>query len=99
MSSPIVFNQTNLLFNTKFIEELSEMLNGSLEQVHSEHINVTIFISGGSHEEGKYVIPLDVLLPFLKEKTKLQCWRDYGYWTQTKVPAMLQEYFTADKNQ
>lgn len=62
-----------------------------------ERYNRTVIIhtSGGSHPEGRYSIPYKVLSDFIVLKTELPCWKNYGFWTQTKVPAALQQYFTS----
>ena len=110
MRPPIVFHQKNLLFNPAFIEELMDKLDhesgsttvklhhtGSTLLRHlQERYNRTVIIhtSGGSHPEGRYSIPYKVLSDFILLKTELPCWKNYGFWTQTKVPTPLQQYFT-----
>ena len=110
MRPPIVFHQKNLLFNPTFIEELLDKLDhepgyenvklhprGEMLLWHLEKRMkriIIIHISGGSHPEGRYTIPYEVLSDFILQKTELPCWKDYGFWTQTKVPAPLQQYFT-----
>jgi hypothetical protein len=90
MNTPIVFYQKNLKFNAEFIKLLKTQCENDSSL---EALDVTIQISGGSHVEGEYIIPAQVLLSFIKEKTVLACWRNYGYWTQSKVPAKLNPYF------
>ena len=94
MNAPIIFHQKNLLFNNIFIKELQAKLKlYTSSNKSTEDLYITILMNGGSHPDGKYVIPADVLIRFIKEKTVLQCWQDYGYWTQTKVPVKLRPYF------
>ena len=94
MNSSIVFQQKNLLFNANFIQDLQVKLKAQAKEgLSSEDILVTIFINGGSHPMGKYIIPVEALVDFIKQKTTLQCWRDYGYWTQSNVPVKLRPYF------
>jgi len=110
MRPPIVFHQKNLLFNPAFIEELTDKLDHEsrdttimlyhtgptlLRHLQERHNRtVIIYTRGGSHPEGCYSIPYKVLLDFILVKTELPCWMNYGFWTQSKVPAPLQQYFT-----
>ena len=59
-----------------------------------DYRKIIIHTSGGAHPEGRYSIPKAVLFDFILSKVELPCWKNYGFWTQTKVPAKLQEYFT-----
>ena len=115
MRPPIVFHQKNLLFNPAFIEELIDNLDyesgdATVKIIHTgptllRHLQerhnrmVIIHTSGGSHPEGRYSIPYRVLSDFISVKTELPCWKNYGFWTQTNVPAPLRQYFTAVENQ
>ena len=64
-----------------------------------DNLKIIIHTSGGAHPEGRYSIPKAVLFDFILSKVELPCWKNYGFWTQTKVPAEIQEYFTAKENQ
>ena len=88
MNGRIIFHQTNIKFDQNFIQKLNE---NSGEWVF-------IFISGGSHPEGCYAVPRDVISDFIDSKKDLPCWSKYGYWTQSKVPKPLFEYFYKQKD-
>jgi|TARA_B110000208_G_scaffold16617_1_gene19813 hypothetical protein len=87
MNGQNIYHQKNIKFDDAFAEKL-------LQYSGSE---VIINISGGSHPAGVYTIPFTVITDFVVSKSKLQCWKDYGFWTQSNVPKPLRQYFRLDK--
>lgn len=83
MPGRIIFHQTNIKFDQNFIQKLNQNSGGM----------VVIFTSGGSHPEGCYIAPTEVIIDFVDSKKGLPCWSKYGYWTQSRVPKPLFEYF------
>ena len=83
MIESVIVNQTNIKFDKNFLDKLLEKSGNQ----------VIIKIKGGAHPEGQYIAPYEVIANFIISKRDLPCWEKYGYWTQSKVPKPLREYF------